>query len=255
LNRLLLSLLLLIAVALSASAEEIILKDGTKIVGRMTTISGDKIEVETAYGKMSVKRGDIITISFPENGKEGVAASAHPSQEDKPKIEESLDAGEYTNKTGEFSLTVPSDWKINSTLYGASGAIAGLSTGDNMRFLLVVREEYPGSIESYKGLIEIQARSNLGDYEKLSESPMTIDNKSAILMSYRGTLAKVNNLPVQFMSGIIPVGKAYFRVTTWCVEPLFNESQGTFEKIISSYHNTTASAVQQTAPLTSPSKF
>jgi len=241
--RTLFAVLIFFAITVSVTAEEIVLKDGTKIVGRMTAISGDKIDVETAYGKMSVKRADIVTISFPENGKEGVpAAGARPSQDDKPKIEEALDAGQYTNKTGDFSLAVSSDWKINPTLYGTSGVIAGLSTRDSMRYLVVVREEYPGSIESYKGLTEIQARSNLGDYEKISEIPMTIDNKSAIVISYRGTLAKANNLPVQFLSAIIPVGNAYYRVTTWCVEPLFNESQSMFEKIISSYHYTMAPA-------------
>ena len=246
--RLLIALSLFFTVVLAVSAEEIVLKDGTKIVGRMTAISGDKIEVETAYGKMSVKRGDIVTISFSDNSKASVSESARPSGTDKPKIEESLDVGQYINKTGEFSLSVPPEWKINPTLYGTSDALAGLSTRDNMRFLLVVREEYPASIESYKGLVEIQARSNLGDYEKLSETPMTIDSKSAILMSYRGALAKANNLPVQFLSAIIPVGNAYYRVTTWCVEPLFNESQSMFEKIISSYHSTATGATPSALP-------
>jgi hypothetical protein len=257
--RMLLAVLIFFSLALSVTAEEIVLKDGTKIVGRMTAISGDKIEVETAYGKMSVKRGDIVTISFPENGKQSALEGARPSPEDKPKIEEALDAGQYTNKTGDFSLAVSSDWKINPTLYGTSGVIAGLSTRDSMRYLVVVREEYPGSIESYKGLTEIQARSNLGDYEKISEIPMTIDNKSAIVISYRGTLAKANNLPVQFLSAIIPAGNAYYRVTTWCVEPLFNESQPMFEKIISSYHNTLTSTPQLAPPSpprsAPPSKF
>ncbi len=248
-QRFLIAFLLTLALAQGAAAEEIILKDGTKIVGRMTAVSGDKIEVETAYGKMSVKRGDIVSISFPENGKQGPSGGAPSSPEDKPKIEESLDAGQYTNKTGEFSLAVPSDWKINPSLYGTNGALAGLSTRDSMRFLLVVREEYPGTIDSYKQLIEIQARSNLGDYEKISETPMKIDNKSAIVMSYRGLLVKANNLPVQFLAAIIPVGSAYFRVSTWCVEPLFNESQTMFENIISSYHYTnTSSALPAAKP-------
>jgi hypothetical protein len=240
--RFLLALSLLVAVASSAAAEEIVLKDGTKIVGRMTTISGDKIEVETAYGKMSLKRGDILTISFPENDKQVVPAGTQPSQKDKPKIDESLDGSQYINKTGEFSLSLPPEWKINPALSASSDAIAGLSSRDNMRFLLVVREEFPGSVESYKGLTEIQVKSNLQDYEKLAESPTTIDNKSAILLSYRGTLAKANNLPVQFLTAIIPLRNTYYRITTWCVEPLFHESQPMFEKIISSYHDTRATS-------------
>jgi hypothetical protein len=40
-----------LAVSLPAIAEEISLKDGTKIVGHMTAVSTDKIEVETSYGQ------------------------------------------------------------------------------------------------------------------------------------------------------------------------------------------------------------
>ena len=54
--------------AMPAAAEEIALKDGTKIVGHMSAISAEKIEVETSYGKMQLKRADVLTISFPENG-------------------------------------------------------------------------------------------------------------------------------------------------------------------------------------------
>src|ERR1700752_5147294 len=66
-----------LALALSsmpAVAEEISLKDGTKIVGHMTAITPDKIEVETSYGKIQLKRSDILTISFPENGASANAA-------------------------------------------------------------------------------------------------------------------------------------------------------------------------------------
>ena len=45
----------LLAALLPASAEEFVLKDGTKIQGRMVAIKGDKIEVQTAYGKMQIR--------------------------------------------------------------------------------------------------------------------------------------------------------------------------------------------------------
>ena len=57
-------LLLFLAVALPAIAEEISLKDGTKIVGHMTQVTADKIEVETTYGKVQLKRSDILSINF-----------------------------------------------------------------------------------------------------------------------------------------------------------------------------------------------
>ena len=55
----LLCLALGLAASLPAVAEEIALKDGTKIVGHMTGITSDKIEVETSYGKVQLNRKDI----------------------------------------------------------------------------------------------------------------------------------------------------------------------------------------------------
>jgi hypothetical protein len=103
---------MLLAMSLPAAAEEILLKDGTKIVGHMSELQADKIEVETAYGKMQIKRGDIIAINFPENGT--VAAPGTPAAKDAAQnIEESLRGTKYVNKTGKFTLTVPTDWKID----------------------------------------------------------------------------------------------------------------------------------------------
>jgi hypothetical protein len=249
--RTLLILSLLFAAALPAAAEELVLKDGTKIVGHMTAIKGDKIEVETAYGKMMLKRSDILTISFPEN-ETGDVPAATSSKKDAPKIEESLDGTQYVNKTGKFSLTLPLEWKINKELRVSPDVIAGLSSRDDMRYLLVVQEEYVGSPESYKGIVEIQAKRNLEHYEKLSESPATVDGKSALLLSYRGTSPKANNLPIQFLVAIIPSGNSYSRITTWCVEPLFNETQASFEKIINSFRSTGPASAPAPPPAPRP---
>jgi hypothetical protein len=64
-----------------------------------------------------------------------------------------------------------------------------------------------------------------------------IDGKPGLLFSFRGISTKSNNLPVQFLVAIIPSGTTYTRIATWCVEPLFHETQPTFEKIMTSYHS------------------
>ncbi len=133
-HRPLLILLLLLSSALSAAAEEFALKDGTKIVGHMIAIKGDRIEVETPYGKMLLKRSDILAIGFPEN-ETGDTPAAAATKKDAQKIDESLDGTQYANKTGKFSLTLPLDWKINQDLRVSSDMLAGLSSRDNMRYL------------------------------------------------------------------------------------------------------------------------
>ena len=239
--RILSALLVLFVASLPAAAEEIALKDGTKIVGHMNSLIGDKIEVVTAYGKMQVKRSDIVTISFPENnpgGSPGSAPEAAAVKKDvPPTVDEALNGTQYVNRTGKFSLTLPAGWVINPDLPHSKAVVAGLSSQDKMRFLMVVQEEYTGSLESYKDLGQLQARGSFGNYEELSESSVAIDGKTALLISYRGTLPKSNNLPVQFLTAIIPSGTSFTRVTTWCVEPLFHETQPTFEKIVTSYRS------------------
>jgi hypothetical protein len=93
-----------------------------------------------------------------------------------------------------------------------------------------MQEEYPGSLESYKELTMLSARRSLSNFEELSESPATIDGKSALIVFYRGTLQKGSNLPVEFVSAIIASGKTYTKISAWCVEPLFHDMQPGFER-------------------------
>jgi hypothetical protein len=238
--------------AMPATAEEISLKDGTKIVGHMTEISADKIEVETSYGKVQLKRSDILTISFPENGpaatsSDAAAASDSAAKIAAPKVEEFLNGAQYVNRTGQFTLTVPPDWVLSPDLRRTPDALAALSSRDKMRYLAVIREDYPGSPESYKEIMLLGARKGLGNFEELTQSSMTIDGKPSLVVYYRGTLTQSNNLPVEFVSALIPVGKTYTKITVWSIEPLFHDMQPTFEKILSSYHSTAGQATASSA--------
>lgn len=228
---------LFLAFSLAAAAEELVLKDGTRIVGRMTAINGDKIELETAYGKMQVNRADVVTISFPEN-KPGGAPPAAPAKNELPKIDELLKGTEYVNRTEKFSLSLPAEWKVNPALRASPDVITALSSNDDLRYLIVVNETYSASLDSYKGLVEIQAKKNLQNYEKVSETPAKIDGKGALILSYRGVSPQAENLPIHFLVAIIQTPNGYLRITTWCVEPLFGETQASFEKILRSYHVT-----------------
>ncbi len=242
------TLLLFLVVAVPAVAEEIVLKDGTKIVGHMTGVTADKIEVDSAYGKMVFKRTDIVAINFPENGAGATPDAAGKKDAPAPSVEESLRGTQYLNKTGKFALTVPSEWRIDPQLAHTKVMIAGLSSSANMRFLTVTQEQFNASLESYKGLLEFRYRQIFGGYEQLSQSTVTIDGKPALLISFRGTVTQ-GGLPVQYLVAIIPSGTTFTRVATWCAEPLFHETQPAFEKILTSFHYT-----EQTAPTARASK-
>ena len=241
--------LLFLIAGLPALAEEIVLKDGTKLVGHMTGITSDRIEVETSYGKVQLNRSEILTINFPENNS-GKAPDATAAKQDLPKIDETLYGTQYLNRTGKFSLTLPPEWKIDPDLRHSPGTFAGLSSKDKMRFAMVVQEEYPGSMDSYRELTMLGARRTLSNFEELAHSNATIDGKPAILVFYRGALQKSNNLPVEFLSAFIQSGTTYTKITVWCIEPLFHDMQPTFEKIVTSYR--TSGHITAAADTTKP---
>ena len=226
--------LLFLTAALPALAEEVVLKDGTKIVGHLAGITSDKIEVETSYGKVQLNRADIVTISFADNGS-AKAPDAAPAKVSLPKIDEILTGTQYVNRTAKFSLTLPQDWLIDSNLRNSPTTLAGLSSKDKMRFAMVIQEDYPGSMDSYRELTMLGVRRTLSNFEELAHSEATIDGKPALLVFYRGTLQKSNNLPVEFLSAFIQSGNTFTKVTVWCVEPLFHDMQPAFEKLVSSY--------------------
>lgn len=241
-------LLLLFAASLPVIAEEISLKDGTKIVGHMSAVMPDKVEVETAYGKLQLKRSDIVAISFPENAP-SKAPEAAAVKMDAPKIDESLQGARYVNRTGEFSLTVPQEWVIDPDIRRAPGTLTVLSSRDKMRFLMVSQEEYPGSLESYKEILALTARRNFSNYEELSESNVRIDGKTALFVFSRGIPQK-GTFPMAFLSAIIGSGNTYTKIMVWCVEPLFHDMQPTFEKMLMSYRST--GAMRAAAPSSKP---
>lgn len=250
----------LFAAMLSASAEELVLKDGTKIQGRMLAVKGDKIEVQTAYGKMQVRRSDILAINFPENGGTAVSESSGDPRKAMP-VDESLTGTEYVNRTAHFTLTVPIEWKINPELRVSTDTLAAFSSRDNMRFVIVEHETFAGSLESYKGLVEIASRRNVTDFEKLSESNVTIDGRPGMLLVFRGTNPQAQNLPIEFVAAIANFGGEYLHAVAWCVEPLFNEAQRTLESILLSYHRIgespsapPATAAQGLKPLSSTNR-
>jgi hypothetical protein len=246
----------LLAALVPSSAEEIVLKDGTKIVGHMVAIKGDKIEIQTPYGKMQIRRADIVAINFPEN--EGTAVSGSSSGATKAKlVDEALTGTQYVNRTGHFTLTVPIEWKINAEVRANSDSLAALSSRDDMRFVVVQHEPFSGSLESYKGLVEVQSRRNLSGYEKLSESNVSIDGRPGVLLTFRGVNPQAQNLPIQFVTAIAAFDGEYVHAVAWCVEPLFNESQRTLENILLSYKRvsdkpTSASPTPTATPVPKP---
>jgi len=82
----------------------------------MTGVTADKIEVDSAYGKMTFKRTDIVAINFPENGASPLRCfSEKGAPAPNVNVEESLRA-HNTSTRRQFALILPSGWKIDPNL-------------------------------------------------------------------------------------------------------------------------------------------
>jgi hypothetical protein len=218
-------------------ANEITLKDGTKFVARVTSITFERVEVETSDGRIQSKSADPESIHFRE-AFATQSTEANTVKVDLRKIDESLHGTEYVNRTGKFSLTLPPEWIINADLRHRPVTLAGLSSSDKKLFAIVDQDEYPGSLASYKELTMAAARITLNNFEELSQSFTTIDGKRAILALYRGSIPGPANTSVEFVTAFISRSDNNFtKVTAWCAEPLFHDMQPTFEKLVNSYRS------------------
>ena len=241
-------LLLLLLPIVSANGEEFVLKDGAKILGKMVDIRGDTVYVQTLYGKIKIPKAEILTINFPENQPKPV--SKPESEPTLPVVDQSLEGTSYINRTGSFTLTLPAGWNISEELRkemwpDAVAAFASVSitrvypppphqlnypTGG--LFANVVQETFSGSLRSYVGINELLWKKRVPNYEKLAESEVTIDGREGLLLIFKG---EEENIPVKFMASFVPYDDKMVRISTLCIEPLFDEAKPTFEKLMLSY--------------------
>lgn len=211
-------------------AEEIQLKDGTKITGKIVGVKDDVFQIKTSYGVIQVPRSDLISIGFPENQPAKTVAALAP-------IDESLEKNLYVNRTEGFRLVVPDGWvsKLDSfRKEGNESIVAALTSADSTLILLVTVEDFKGSLSSYRGLAEMQYQTNFTDYEKVSDKEIQLDGRTGTRLVWRGN-NKDNKAPIQSLVIILPYEGKMLRLSFLTVQPLFTEALPAFEKTAQSY--------------------
>lgn len=215
-------------------AEEIQLKDGNKVSGKIVAVTDDSFQVKTAYGNIEVPRTDIVSITFPENQPKTKSADASAPG---PTIDESLVGTTYTNHTANFQVTVPKGWMISEDLRKQSkDIVAALVSEDTTLIFMVTPEKFSGTFATYRVLAETQYRTRFGDYEKVSENDMEIDGRPGTRMIWKGTNTTANNTPLKSAVYFVPYDGRIVRLSFLTLEPLFDSALPTFEKIATSYH-------------------
>ncbi len=231
---------MLISVAfcsLAIRAEEIHLKDGTKLNGKIIAVEGDTFLVKTAYGNIQVPRQQIVSVSFPEN--ESTNATSESPGAVPSLIDESLDGTSYTNRTEKFQMTFPTGWSLDPDLRKQSKDIAAaLQSPDQTLFFLMTPEKFVGSLATYGVLAETQFQTKFKDYEKLSQSAIELDGKKGIKLIWHAKNPQANDASLKGLVYIIPYEGRMVRLTFLTLEPLFDEALPSFERIASSYQTT-----------------
>lgn len=219
----------LLLLTLPTAAEEIVLKDGTKIVGKIIGVKGETFQVQTSYGEMQVPRSDVVTINFPENQPQSKEKELSP-------IDETIEGKLYVNRTHKFRLEVPTGWTsiLTSLRKTNNDVVAALSSSDETLLVLVTPEKFAGSLASYRALAEIQYQSEFAGYERVSEEEFQLDGRKGLRLVWRGK-SKENQAPFKSVVIILPYDGKMLRITCLTIEPLFDEGLPLFEKIIRSY--------------------
>lgn len=220
-------------------AEEIQLKDGTKITGKLTAVSGDTFQVKTAYGDIQVPRSEVVSINFPENQPKKDIAETSP----RPPVDESLDGTHYINRTERFELIAAEGWVLAPELARKSPEIvAGLKSADQTYVFLVTAEKFVGLLNTYKVLAETQYQSKFTGYEKLSESACQLDGRKGVRLIWHGKSLAANDMPMKSLVYILSYEDRMVRLTFLTFDPLFEEGLPIFEKIAASYKTIGTSA-------------
>lgn len=214
-------------------AEELQLKDGTKITGKLVGVNGDTFQVKTNYGEINVPRSEVVSITFPENAPKSADAASMPP------IDEELKANLYTNRTSGFKLTVPSGWKIAPDLRTKPDVAAALDSPDETLFVMITPEKFVGTMATYKVLAETQYQQNFVNYVNDGEKEVEVDGRKGLRLVWHGT-SKGNNADLKFLVYILPYEGRMVRISFFTLPPLFNDGVPVFEKIAASYHDTGA---------------
>jgi hypothetical protein len=229
-------------------SEEFVLRDGSRLRGRIIGLNAECFYLSTSMGEVRVPRMAISSIQFvesepaapqPEEAPRAVppavARAAKPVSESPAALEGEL----YTHPTGRFQLRVPPGWTLDEALTKTGEeSTAGFVSPERALIVLVTAEVFSGSLETYVSLAEIQYRNAFADYEKLVESPLEADGRRGVRLVWRAISPHAGNAPISSVVAVIPYPGRVVRIS--CISPtaLFDPNLPLFEAIFASYAST-----------------
>lgn len=271
--RLPLALGFVLALAPAVRAEELVLKDGKKVVGTIVGYEGDMFRVETEYGFALIRKDMVTSIriepgsgdNVPPEGREeaktsgpeksssgkGAKTAASTSQaavKTPPRpsqplvkplptdIQERVEGTEYVNETFHFSMYKPPGWKIYGGISRETGrAIVAIATEDERTLLIVDRQVWTGPPDLHSDTVEENLRQAYQDFSKESEFPAQLDGRAAVRRAFTGLLdgAEWHGVAVHAARG-----NTLFGIIGLTSAETYEFQQAVFSKIIKSFRFT-----------------
>ena len=223
----------LFAALAAASAEDIQLKDGTKLSGTITGVTAEKFQVKTAYGQIEVPRAEIVSISFPDNAPKKDAEAAVPE------IDQALNARAYVNRTEKFQLTTPDRWVMAPEML-SHDIHAALKSEDQTLFFFYTPEKFAGNASTYLVLAESALQGKFKDFERLSQTEVPIDGQKATRILWHAKNPAAHDAAIKALVYVVPYEGKMVRLSFLTLEPLFDGALPSFEKMAATYHSTAA---------------
>lgn len=268
--RVLLRLCLVVCLAAPLAAEELVLKNGQKIVGTIVGYEGDMFRVETGFGFALVRKDSVVSISFsgesgkrtePESGAGAMPASpekissgsskiapaapppvakALPPPVSRPldqplpaHIQERVQGTDYINETFQFAMYKPPGWRIFEGISRETGrAVVAIGTEDERTLLIVDRQIWSGPPDLQSKAVEDSFRQTYQDYQRESETTTKLDGRAAVRRVFSGLM---DGVEWHGVSAHVARGNTMFGIIGLTSAETYEFRQAVFNKIIKSF--------------------
>jgi hypothetical protein len=217
-----LAALLVLACATATRADELRLKDGSKVIGTIVGFEDNSFKVQTSYGYALVRKDMVVTVFISDSKKQ--AAPAPPPQSDSKAtppapaaarvpppadaagaaapvaaapaappapepIREEVEGNSYVNHTYGFRIYKPPSWHvIEDARKMLPNALVAMGTSDETTLLVIGREPLRGPLEALADAGEQRLRETYDNYRALGSEHTTLSGLPAIERRFRGTV-------------------------------------------------------------------